>query len=453
MALGLFSSLRARLLAIASLVVFIFAAVAVAVLYNAFEQAARDSVREQLNAQLYALLTAAEVDAEGDIYFPERLVEPRFSVAGSGLYAFAYDTEGGNVWRSPSAISPLVEPSAYAMPVGSTRFGLERSEGGTDLFTLRFGVAWESAEGQQHGFTIVVAEDLVRYHAQVDNFRRNLFLWSAAGVGLLMALQLSILHWALRPLSRVGREIDRVERGDQRLVEGAYPDEIRGLTRNINRLIESSQRSLERYRNSLGDLAHSLKTPLAVLRGLTEEDGDAVRAKATLAEQVRRMADIVDYQLKRAASSGGRVNVPPIAVGPVVDKVVRTLGKVYSERSVDIAVDVEQGLAVPMDEGDLMEILGNVIENACKWTAGKVRVRAHRGPRGVELSVVDDGPGIEPALARDVLRRGVRADERIPGQGIGLSIVRDIVESYDGEIEIGKAAAGGADVRVVIPAR
>ncbi len=450
---GFFGSLRARLLAVSAVVMLGFTALAVGVLDNAFERTARGSVQEQLNAQLYALLTAAEIDAGGNIFFPERLAEPRFSVAGSGLYAFAYDEGGRQAWRSNSAVSPSVEPAVRLMRLGESSFDREITPRGIAEFVLRFGVAWESGAGEQRDFTIVVAEDLTRYRAQIVAFRTNLFFWGAVGIGALVLLQFAILNWALRPLSAVTREIQRVEQGTQSLIEGDYPDEISGLTRNINRLIESSQRSLQRYRNSLGDLAHSLKTPLAVLRGLSEEPSRDGAVRDTLAEQTRRMADIVDYQLKRAASSGSDAAVRALGVKSVADKIVRTLAKVHADRGIRFEVDIDERLQVMMDEGDLMEVLGNLLENACKWCESHVAIRAASESAGVRIRVEDDGPGVDPDVARDVLRRGVRADQTTPGQGIGLSVVRTIVESYDGSVSIDASTRGGASVRVTIPRR
>lgn len=448
MLLRLFDSLRARLLAVSSLVMLLFTAVAVGVLDNAFERSARDSVREQLNAQLYALLTAAELSNDGELYFPERLAEPRFSVAGSGLYAFVYDAGLNAVWHSQSALS-IPPPPTTTLAVGNSRFTLER-HADTQLFMLRFAVAWEAGDGREV-FNFVIAEDLTRYQAQVDAFRRNLFLWSALGIAVLLLVQLAILQWALRPLGAVERELRRVETGAQRLITGRYPAEISGLTRNINRLMEGSQRSLERYRNSLGDLAHSLKTPLAVLRGLSGEQLEPSALRSALEEQTRRMGNIVDHQLKRAASSGGDSARGWSNLEEIAGRVLRTLEKVYADRAIDFRLEIDAGLRIAMDEADLMEVLGNVLENACKWCRGLVGISAVQREGRVEIHVVDDGPGIDPALARDVLQRGVRADQRVPGHGIGLAVVRDIVAGYHGKVRIARSVSGGADVVLTIP--
>lgn len=450
MAERLFSSLRARLLAVSSLVMLMFTVVAIGVLDNAFEHAARDSVREQLNAQLYALLTAAELTSDGSLYFPERLAEPRFSVADSGLYAFVHDHSGEQFWESASAVS-VRGPVPTRLDVGVAEFELERDLGGRLMFVLRFGVAWETTDGIK-AFTFVIAEDLTRYRAQIDAFRRDLYLWSAFGIGLLILLQIAILGWALRPLAAVVREVRGVESGSQEVIEGEYPDEISRLTSSINRLIAANRGSLERYRNSLGDLAHSLKTPLAVLRGLPGEREGKIDVGAVFDEQIRRMDDIVEHQLKRASSSGGASAGTWSDVEKVAGRIVATMQKVYAEREITFEVSITPGLRVAMDEADLMEVLGNTVENACKWCRGKVAIHAGVAQQRVEIRVGDDGPGITPDLARDVVRRGVRVDQQVPGQGIGLSVVRDIMDSYAGDVEVGESPLGGADIRVSVPA-
>ncbi len=444
------TSLRARLLIVATLLLVIFIGLGIAVLDTSFRRAARSSVQDHLGAQLYALLTAAELSPQGSLYFPERLAEPRFSVAGSGLYAFAYDAAKRQVWQSDSAVSVL-PPKTLVLNTGESRFDQEPDAEGGVYFVLRFGVAWDIGDGAQPAYTIVLSEDLTRYRSQVSAFRRSLLLWSGLAALILLVLQLLTLRWALAPLNRVAEEINRVERGEQTTIEGLYPREISGLTRNLNGLIDSSQRALERYRNSLGDLAHSLKTPLAVIRGLGESGYDTETIQTSLREQSQRMADIVDYQLKRAASSGGTGRIGAVAVDPVVRKLTRTLAKVYRDRGIQFDIRIEADAVVLMDQGDLMEVLGNILENACKWCVARVSFSARRDGGSLQVLIGDDGPGVDAGLAEEVLRRGVRADQRQTGQGIGLAVAHEIVSSYQGGISIGRCLLGGAQVELRLP--
>ncbi|GJL82139.1 MAG: two-component sensor histidine kinase [marine bacterium B5-7] len=444
------TSLRSRLLIVSTGVLLLFAATAIAVLDNTFERSARESIREQLNAQLYALLTAAELTDDGRLFFPETSPEPRFAVADSGLYAFVFDSSLRRVWQSPSAVSiDLIE--AIPVAVGTTTFDIERLPGDKPVFVLRFGVAWDMGDLAPQSFTFVVVESLKRFRTSVREFRNNLYLWGAIAVGLLLLLQLASFSWALSPLARVSREIQRVESGQQRLIEENYPVEISGLTRNINMLIESSKRSLDRYRNSLGDLAHSLKTPLALLQGLSEVDSEGASRRQMLAEQTRRMSDIVEHQLKRAASSGGTASVMPVGVAVAVQRISATLGKVYADRQIRFVTDVDASIKVAMDPVDLLEVIGNLADNACKWCKDEVAISVHHIDGWTGIEVADNGPGIDESIADEVMQRGVRADLKRPGQGIGLAVVRDIVESYNGVVSIGRSTTGGARVIVKLP--
>jgi two-component system sensor histidine kinase PhoQ len=204
-----------------------------------------------------------------------------------------------------------------------------------------------------------------------------------------------------------------------------------------------------RYRNTLGDLAHSLKTPLAVLRGLTEGRRDDDGVPGAVAEQVDRMDAIVRYQLQRTVSSGQGLLARPVAIAPAVAKVVRSLDKVYADKGVRVTVDVEEGLRYGCDEGDLLEVVGNLADNAYKWCRKEVAIEAAHDSRDGVLSIAvrDDGDGIAPDRIDAVTRRGVRGDEREPGQGIGLGVVREIVESYGGSLSLTNVEPRGFEVR------
>ncbi len=428
-----------------------FVIAAVAVLDNAFRNAARDAVRDRLTAQLYALLTVAEVDERGLIRMPEALAEPRFAIPRSGLYAFIYDQEGKLSWRSDSSIS-IDPPSPPAVEVGSLDSDRLQPRAGFEWFTVSFGLLWELERDRRVRYTFLLAEDVGSYRLEVAGFRGSLLLWIALAAALLFLLQILTLRWALRPLAAVTGEVQRVECGEQDVVTGNYPDEIDALTRNINALIRANRRALDRYRNSLGDLAHSLKTPLAVLRGLSEQS-DPEKTRQALGEQTGRMAEIVDYQLKRAASPGSSVHVRRIQAAPAIRRVVNTVEKVYVDKGITFEVDVPADLELTVDEGDLMEMAGNLLDNACKWCRGRVGIRASRLGGIVRITVTDDGPGVDREMARVVVGRGVRADSQSPGQGIGLAVVSDIVSGYGGSLEIGEAAGGGACIGVDLPGR
>ncbi len=239
-----------------------------------------------------------------------------------------------------------------------------------------------------------------------------------------------------------------VESGDRSGLKGSYPTELRGLAGSLNALIETERRRLLRYRNTLDDLAHSLKTPLAAMRALLAEFAD-MKPSQSLHRELDRMDQRVSYQLRRARASGATgIGVKPVQVAPVVDDLVKTLDKVYRDKSVDCRVTVESNAVFQGDSGDLTEILGNLLDNAYKYCAAKVDIRAAMERGHLAIRIGDDGPGIDQASVQQLLERGGRADESVPGQGIGLAVVREAVELYHGTLDFGQSALGGAEVRM-----
>ena len=250
----------------------------------------------------------------------------------------------------------------------------------------------------------------------------------------------------------MGRRRDDAER----LGEG-WPRELVGVAHNLNALLRVEHERLARYRNTVGNLAHSLKTPLSVMRGALGA-GPAVD-RPLIEAQLDRMQDIVRHQLDRAAAAAAApvVGTVALAVAPALQELAAALVKVHAERGLAISVEAAAELAYPLERGDLLEIAGNLADNACKWARRAVRIEAREWPGadwrrpGLVLSVSDDGPGI-PADERDRVRaRGVRLDERVPGQGLGLAMVDDLVKAYGGTFELATSATGGLEAVVRLP--
>ena len=259
------------------------------------------------------------------------------------------------------------------------------------------------------------------------------------------------MYWGLLPIAGLEHDLKAIEEGRQEYLVGQYPTEINGVTRSLNLLLSEERAQRERYRTTLADLAHSLKTPLAILKAEAEKPDQTVKqVAAAMDQQVTRMTDIVSYQLERAVSSSSKLfrNLTP--VGPVIDKLVRTIKKVYQEKNIDFLKQVSPA-DFPGDERDLMELLGNLLDNACKYGAGRVKIIAVLVKDSVQLTVEDNGPGIPASDRARVLERGLRLDSREAGQGIGLAIVAEIVDRYNGQIVIRDSDLGGARVIVSIP--
>ncbi len=420
-----------RVLIGAALVLSLFLVFTGLALEKAFRDAALAGREERMAALAYLMMATAEVDENGRLSMPPNLAEPRLMLPGNGLYAQIQAP--GQVWQSHSAIGVTV-PFASSLPRGQRLF--ERySVDGRDYFTLGVGVSWP-AGAKQIKLTFSITEDSRDFDAQLATYRRTLWSWLAASAVVLLILQSTLLRWGLSPLRKVAQALTRIERGEDEQVHGDYPKELARLTENLNTLLERERAQQKRYRNALADLAHSLKTPLAVLRGTPP---DAPEYAATVSEQASRMEQLVGYQLQRAATAGDG----PMAVAkpllPTVERLVSTLNKVHRDKGPQFAVTIPPDLKLRLDEGDALELFGNLLDNAAKWCEKAVRVIAKRGADGITVTIEDDGPGVSDPDA--ILQRGVRADEAVPGHGIGLAIVSDIVAAYQGTLTVDRSPA------------
>jgi two-component system sensor histidine kinase PhoQ len=444
-------SLQSRLLLAATLVLAGFIGATGLALDKAFRVSAWSSMQDRLQSYIYALLAAADEDDRGHMVPPREIPEPRFSKPDSGLYAVIAAEHGTPLWHSHSLAGRRLSLARLQSP-GQREFHLY-SRAGMDLYVISFGVAWEDYAGQEALYTFAVAEDMAAFHQQIDAYRTSLWGWLGGMALVLLLAQGIILRWGLRPLRRVEADLRRIEQGRAEHLDGVYPKELTGLTSSLNSLIEHGKGVQSRYRNSLADLAHSLKTPLAIIQtfcdGKSDPQGDG---RAALSEQVERMDGIIEHQLQRAAVSGRAALARSVLVQPVLETLLRSLDKVYRDKQVAVTLDLDPGATFYGDEGDLTEVLGNLLDNAYKYCAGRLRVAAgstgHGSVRRLEISIEDDGPGIEPAMIDTVLQRGRRMDESVPGHGIGLSMAREIIALYGGELDIGVGSLGGALVRV-----
>ncbi len=450
------SSLRARVTWAAALVMLVFMALTSLALEQAFQASAGAAREERLLGQIYLLMAAADVDDDG-LTLPRDLAEARFSLLGSGLYAQVADDRGEAVWRSLSALGENI-PFENQLGPGVRRFQMAQDAQGRAFFVEGFGVTW-SIGPTPRNYTFSVAEDLGPYEEELARFRVHLFTWLGAMSLVLLATLLVALRWGLGPLRRVAAEVAAVEAGRQERLHGAYPAELRALTENLNALLAHEAARQARLGNALADLAHSLKTPLAVMRGALGEQGE-VRVgaepgstqnplpRAVLAEQIRRMDEIVTYQLERARGRPAATLSRPIPLAPTVERLLTTLTKLHAERAVRVERDLEPGLSFRGAEGDLLEVVGNLLDNAFKWCRTRVRVGAQRESGLVVLWVEDDGPGMSAEQARGLGERGARLDLTTPGHGIGLAVAREICAAYGGDLAIARSPLGGARIRV-----
>jgi two-component system sensor histidine kinase PhoQ len=448
--MALVRSLRARVVLWVSVALVVLFAVTIAGLDVAFRNSTDQARRELLEVQVLGLIALAEPDAGGELRLPTDAIDPQFEVANSGLYGALFTADGRTAWQSLSLLGrdfPLDEPAA----VGERRFETLAVPGFPPLESLLMGISWEFADGRTASYTFAIALSLEPYNERQAAFRRNLIGWFL-GITLTMLLVVSgLLTFVLLPLRRLERQVREVEAGERVQLTGRYPSELVGLADNLNTLIDTERRRLARYRNTLDDLAHSLKTPLAAMRTLLSEQRMRTPdpSQEALDRELERMDQRVSYQLRRARATGATgLGTEPVAVGPIVEDLKQTLDKVYRDKRVKCTLEVAPGAVFRGDPGDLTEILGNLMDNGYKYCKARVHVAADSNRERLAIAVGDDGRGITNEEAATLFQRGKRADESVPGQGIGLAVVRETVDLYRGTLEVGRSALGGAEVRV-----
>lgn len=443
-------SLSVRLLLSAGFVLAAFFALASVVLEQGFRESAEQALKEKLQVHVYSLLSAAELKNSGDLSMPTSLPEPRFATPGSGLYGFIHSTKKNPVWRSPSAIGLNVTPPPE-LSAGNSAFLM--AEHGR--YALHYAVIWKNVFGVEREYVFTVTEDAQFVSSQVEQFRKTLRVWLLAlGVGLIV-IQSVLLRWGIKPLRVIVRDLEAIEKGRKTHLDGDYATELKGLAGNLNAFISSERAHLERYRNALADLAHSLKTPLSILRGCADSFSDH---KDTVKEQISRMDEIVEYQLQRAAAKGEHKTAGAVNLSAVLQKISASLGKVYVDKNITFDMAVAEHSLIYCDEGDLYEIAGNLMDNACKWCRSTVKVNVSLNQRkgrqnfAVLLEIEDDGPGIPAEKLADILKRGVRADENIHGHGIGMAVVNELIGLLGGLLEGKKSEMlGGMKWSVYLP--
>ena len=448
------NSLRSRVLLSLAVALLVFFGATVMVLewsLGASLARARDQV---LEAQLLAMIAVAEPAPDGTgLVLPEppdgRMLRP-----GSGLYAEIRDAAGRPVWRSPSALGLELELPPAGAP-GARDGWVQAQPEGPGLALSSLVIEWEFDDGHAESYRFVVAQGLETWLAQRRAFRLGLVGWFGALAAATLALLAFVLRRVMRPLGRIEQEIREMETARRDQLSGGWPEELSGVADNLNTLLRHERERQRRYQESLGNLAHSLKTPLAAVRTLLPAHGAVAGDQAdAVRTELERMDRIIGWQLRRAAAAGsaGRLGLAPVPVAPVVRDLAAILDKVYRERATGCDIDVPESLRFRGDEGDLQEILGNVLDNAWKYGRTRVRVSGHaEAPGSIRMRVEDDGPGLAPERAAEALTRGARLDESHPGQGIGLAVARELVQAYGGEISVERSSLGGAAISLRLP--
>lgn len=291
--------------------------------------------------------------------------------------------------------------------------------------------------------------------------KRSWMVWSwfiyvlAANLLLVIPLLWLAAWWSLRPIEALTKEVRELEEHHRENLNPATARELTSLVRNLNRLLKSERERYDKYRTTLTDLTHSLKTPLAVLqstlRSLRSEKLSVSDAEPVMLEQISRISQQIGYYLHRASMRGSSSllsrELHPVA--PLLDSLSSALNKVYQRKGVNISLDISPEISFVGEKNDFMEVTGNLLDNACKYCLEFVEISARQSEETLHIIIEDDGPGIPAAKREVVFDRGQRADTLRPGQGVGLAVARDIVEQYDGQIIAAASPLGGAKMEVV----
>ena len=442
----LFNSLKVRVITSAMLMGIILLPAVGFVISTAYEKHMMTGIKNELKAYSYAILAVADVE-DKNLSLPASLIENQFNIDESGLYAFfsSHQSKDLPLWRSGSLFS-IETPQELIFPkMGNSAF-YETDLNAQSHFMYSFTVSFETADYSQE-LTLHIAKERQEIQQLLSKFQQQLWVTLLILMIILVSVQLVWLMWSLQPLSYLKRELLNIEQGKAKELTHEYPKELKQVTQQLNALLQAEQNQRKRYRNALSDLAHSLKTPLAVMQSQGE-------LTDVMNEQISHMNKMIEHQLKKAQSAGYASWHVGIDIGACIDKLQSSLTKIYHDKALVFSIDIEPELTFKGDEADLYEMLGNVLDNAAKAAIKYIHINVSfcNKHQQLECSIEDDGVGVDEVVKNDILQRGVRADTYSQGHGIGLAIVRDLVESYQGILQINQSKTlNGAKFVLIFP--
>jgi signal transduction histidine kinase len=414
----------------------------------AIERLLKNQLAQRLERDAENLLAALHIGPDGLPALQSARIGGEYQQPFSGHYYRITVTHGGqqhdiasrSLWDGGFELPP----AAQAQRAQSSAHGPQ----GQSLWVVS--VPYEK-RGQR--IVVAVAEDLAPLHAGLRHWHLLYGALSLAVMLLVLAVQQWVVRRTLRPLGALQAQLRALESGERTQLDAPVPDEIAPLVAQLNTMLSMLLRRSQRSREALGNLAHALKTRLAVLVQAVESPEMAAHPelRQRLASSNELMRRAIERELRRARLMGGAHPAQRSSASRMIDQLSRTLGILYADKSPEIRVDVPAGLTLAMDAEDLLELLGNLMDNACAWCTRVVSVSIHRAA-DIDITVEDDGPGCPAAQLTALAERGFRTDESRPGHGLGLSIVRDLVDSYGGALEFERSnTLGGLRVTAHLP--
>ncbi|WP_310620723.1 ATP-binding protein [Flexibacterium corallicola] len=423
------------------------------ILVGLFENAGVQALDERLDVHMTSIVRSIAQNPQGSLKEPSNLGEARFQLPLSGWYWSIRDkTASGTIlFDSPSLFGDTLSLPPARRGEAKARF--IKGPSGQELRLLERKINFP----ERGDLVIAVAGSTRELGESTASFAKQAALTlGVLGLGLIGAIVLQV-RFGLLPVTRLKASLSAVRRGSSQNIDEDMPKELKPLAVELNALIRSNEQIVEHARTQVGNLAHGLKTPLAVIAN------EARTSKGPFADHVEKQAELMRTQittyLERARMAAQRrvigVSTP---VEPVVSRLTNAMEKIYRHKDLEFSVHIESALLFRGESADLEEILGNLLDNACKWCAHRVTVSAQKstsqnGEREMfEISVADDGPGLSEEQRKKALKRGQRLDETTPGTGLGLSIVSDLTSIYGGSVELERSELGGLYVRIFLPA-
>ena len=444
-------SLFVRLGAAAAVLIVLGLTLAALGLRAIFDNEIERRATNELTQIVRTVAAQVRIDPDGTPTLDVDLPDPRFATPYSGLY-WQVSRDDGREARSRSLWDFSLKTNDPA-PVGERRSVALKGPNGTELLGVAQTILVAPPAGEDAALQIVAALDRQDIAASQRSFLR-LLVFSLAALGAILIVAMAFfIRLALRPFGVLARELQAIHGGQSRVLSGDFPDEVQGVVDDLNRLVAFQDAALERARTQAGDLAHGLKTPLTVLEAITRQAGEEGRKELAVAieEQVKQMKRQIDRVLARArAGMAAALGRKRTEVGPVARKIVRAFERLSRDKPLVWELATTPGAIFPGEEDDLVEILGNLLDNAGKWARSRIRVTVTAEPAALSIRIDDDGPGLSPEHTLQIAR-GRRWDEAQPGSGFGLAITRDLVESYRGSVDFSRSDLGGLCVTVSVP--
>ena len=442
-------SLFVRLGAAATILIILALTLAAFGLRAIFNSEIERRAADELTQIVKTAAAQVRIEPDGRPALDLTLSDPRFEAPYGGLYWQVSRKDGRSVRsRSLWDYELRMEDSA----AGERRVVDLDGPGGTKLLAVEQTILVPSPNGGDVALRVVAAFDRRDIAASQQSFLRLLVLFLAA-LGLILIVAMAVfIRLALRPFGALARGLQAIHSGQSRILGGDFPDEVQSVVDDLNRLVAFQDTAIERAKTQAGDLAHGLKTPLAVLAALGRQAAGEGRKDwaEPIEEQVGQMRRQVDRVLARARAGFAALGYKAVPVAPVIEKVVRAFERLSGADNIRWEWTASPQAVFPGEEGDLMEILGNLLDNARKWTKSRVRLTAAATPNALSLHVEDDGPGL-PSERAEQIARGRRWDESQPGTGFGLAITRDLAEGYRGSLELSRSELGGLCATVIVP--